>query len=257
MLERREAPMGLYVNGDSTIFVEIVCKTGVDYIIIETEHGPVSPLSYEPLATFCRITRLYGVTPFVRLPSDDPVYVGKVLDAGALGVIVPHLCTAESARRAVDASFFPPVGRRGCGPLAAANDYVDPYGQYLINGSSNVLVGGLIEDEEGVDNCEEIVAVEGFSFVKVGIVDLAASMGLGTDAPDGGASHPRVQAARRKVFDACKKQDVAIDLNNYPLEYLEEARTSKMRWMRGCGTDVGLFYNALKSRVGEMRKVWG
>ena len=253
MLENGQVPFGMYAAADSKIFLEILCRSGVDYIIIETEHGPVSPLSYEPLATFCRIARQWGVTPLVRTPSDDPIYVGKSLDAGALGIIVPHFKNRESAERLVASAFFPPIGERGCGPLAAANDYIDPFGEYLMHANDEVIVGGLIEDEEGIECCDEILAVEGISYVMVGTLDLAASMGIESVGADGGASHPKVQAARRKVFDACKRHGVAISMRNFGPEFFEEARESGMRYILGGGTDVGLASAAYRAHVVQER----
>src|SRR5689334_5783079 len=106
MLEAGEVPVGTYASADSLIFFELLCKSGVDYAVIETEHGPLSPLAYDPLATYCRLARLYDVAPFVRVPTDDRLYIGKALDAGALGVIVPHFASRASAENLVNACYF-------------------------------------------------------------------------------------------------------------------------------------------------------
>ena len=253
MLAEGEVPLGAYFGSDSPVCAEILAQTGVDHVILETEHGPLSPMGYAPLSHLCKLFLSYDVTPLVRVPHRDPVYIGKALDAGAMGVVVPHVRTKEDAVRMVKATLFPPEGFRGCGPLAAANRYVGAYGPYIANSNKEIVAIALIEDQEGIDNFEEIAEVEGLCFVTVGHLDLALSMGYGSDSPDGGMSHPEVVKAREKVYDICRAKGVPINISGYSPETVRRSLAEGMKVVMGVGTDVNTFHQAFTTKINDVR----
>ncbi len=72
LLAEKQVPVGMYWGSESTIFAEVLGQSGLDFVVIETEHGPLNPLVQEPLASLCRLFQSYDVTPLVRVPANDP-----------------------------------------------------------------------------------------------------------------------------------------------------------------------------------------
>ena len=248
LIDQGEVPTGMYMVSNSAMHAEVLAQTGIDYIIVETEHGTLSPLSMEPLATLCRVFKSYDVTPIVRVPANDPIMIQKSLDAGALGVIVPHVRTKEDAVRMVKATRFPPEGFRGCGPLVPANRFVGEFNAYIANSNPEIMVIPLVEEAQAVENFEDISDVEGVSFVMVGPLDLSFSMGLND------YTHPEVLAAQQRVFDICKRKNIPFNIGGGP-QQIKEAVTSGARIVVGVGTESGNLYDACKARVDRVRRV--
>ena len=203
-IERRELALGIYFVSGSEMTLELIGLAGMDFVIIEMEHGTLGPLDQRALLPLVKIAQAHQMTPIVRLAAGNPIGVGKVLDAGVGGVYITHVLTKKDAEEAVSSARFAPQGTRGGGPLAASNNYVGDPGPYFANTNSQIIVGFLIEDEEAVENFEEISDVEGITFASPSKWDLALSMGY--DSP----GHPKVEAARQKVIGICKRKGIPM-----------------------------------------------
>ena len=249
MLADGEVPTGMMFVSDSTLHAEVIAQTGIDFIIIETEHGTLSPLSLEPLATLCRLFKSYDVTPLVRVPANDPIYIQKSLDAGALGVIVPHIQTREQAEQMVKATRFPPEGFRGCGPLVPANRFVGPFNSYVMGSNPEIMAVALIEDRLGFENFEEICEVEGISMVSVGVLDMAFSMGIND------YTHPDVLAIRKKIYDLCRVKGIPV--SGIHADGLQAALDSGLKVVANLGTEPQTLYEACKQKVEIVRSMVG
>ena len=245
LLAEGEIPMGMMMVSDSVMHAEVIAQTGVDYVVIETEHGTISPLAMEPLATLCRVLKSYDVTPLVRVPANDPILIQKSLDAGALGVVAPHIQNREDAERMVKATRFPPEGFRGCGPLVPANRFVGEFNSYVSNSNPEIMAVALIEDRHGLENFEEICGVDGVSMVSVGVLDLAFSMGIKD------YQHPDVAAAREKIFSLCR--DKGIPVSGIHADRLRAAVDSGMRVVANLGTEPQVLYEACKEKVDRVK----
>jgi 2-keto-3-deoxy-L-rhamnonate aldolase RhmA len=137
----------------------------------------------------------------------DETAVRRSLEAGAEGVIVPMVKSAADVESVLDAAMFPPLGTRGICPAVRAAGYsFRTFGEYAEWNNSNVLVIPLIEHPDGVDNIDEICAVEQVRIVTFGAGDLAYAMGEGTKMLES----PLVQDAYRRVRDAAKRHGVAV-----------------------------------------------
>ena len=246
LLTEGQVPVGMYWGSESLIFAEVLGQSGLDFVVIETEHGPLNPLVQEPLASLCRLFRGYDVTPLVRVPANDPQLIGSALDAGAQGVVVPHVQTREDAVRMFEASHFPPEGTRGCGPLVPANHFVGPFNDYITQSNAEILVAPLIEDPEGVKNLDEILDVSGIDFVMFGPLDFAFSSGLCD------FMHPEVQATRNRVIDTCRAKNIAVDIGSNP-EELRAAVEKGTPVVAILGTDLHAFHRACSSAVASAR----
>jgi len=204
--------IGVTIQMASPEIVEIASGLGYDFAFVDAEHGIFDlPL----LANMFRAAGAGGLSTIVRVPDHTPSYIGRVLDAGADGVVVPHIRTAADAHAAVLNAHYGPAGRRGACPATRATAHsVRTWSAYRAQADRDVHVWALVEDIEGVDNIEAIVAVPGLDAVMFGPFDLAQALGH-----DGDVHHPEVAELRRRVqcaTDAAGVQLVASVLWEEP-----------------------------------------
>lgn len=179
------------VNSSDTDMIDFLGSTGlVDIIWIEMEHGSVT---WGDLGDISRVCDLWGMTSLVRVNNNDPWLVGRALDRGAQGVVVPHVDTKSDAERLVRGGKFTPVGKRGMGGSRQGLGVTN----YIQKANDEILLIGLIEDVEAIDNLDEILTVEGIDCLMVVPGDLSQSMG-----PDylGHPDHPEVKDLVEKTM---------------------------------------------------------
>ena len=239
--------IGMYFVSGNPMALEVIGKAGLDWVIIDMEHGPLGPLDQRPLIELVNVARHYQLTPIVRVPENNPIHIGKVLDAGAQGVVVPHVTDKESALRAVAATRFPPRGIRGAGPLAASNQFVGDPGQYF-GKDPEIVVLTSMEDKESIDNFDEISDVEGIAWFRAGAWDLALSMGHSDPA------HPAVQAARKVIYDTCRRKNLRMSESAHTPEKMQANLEAGIRIFT-VSDEPHMFYNACKAQVDEARAV--
>jgi 2-keto-3-deoxy-L-rhamnonate aldolase RhmA len=175
--------LAISVGGlDSPDLIDLLGPLGVDAVWLEAEHGPVD---FGRIPDLTRACDLWGMTSIVRVNALDYGAIYRTLDLGAQGICVPHVDTAEDARRFVEAAKFAPIGRRGL--FTSRQGYGVP--DYLQVANDHTLLIALIEDIRAVQNLDEILAVDHIDVFFVAPSDLASSMGR-IGAPE----HPEVQA---------------------------------------------------------------
>jgi 4-hydroxy-2-oxoheptanedioate aldolase len=172
--------------------IELVGLAGFDVVVLDMEHGGYEIANLGP---HILAARAHGVEPLVRVRWSEPALVGAALDAGAAGVLVPHVRSADDAAAVVDAARFPPEGGRGAHPWVRAADYAAA-DDWHVRANDDVAVLAMVEGKEGIAAIDEILAVPGLDAVFLGPVDLAASLGLA-----GRLDHPQVVAAVRSVVE--------------------------------------------------------
>lgn len=149
-----------------------ICSRGFDFVVIDLEH---TSIGLETLENMLRAVH-DDVTPLVRVPANDPVWIKRVLDLGAAGLMVPMVETREQAEQAVDAMQYPPGGERGIAP-ARASEYGRTFYKYYQRANDELTTVLQIETEHGAENAAEIAAVDGVDAIIVGHGDLSASLG--------------------------------------------------------------------------------
>jgi 4-hydroxy-2-oxoheptanedioate aldolase len=170
----------------SAFSAELMGRAGFDWVGIDTQHGLIG---YDQMALMLQALAITGTPAFVRVPWNTPGDIMKALDAGAQGVIVPMVNSAEDAARVVGACRYPPDGYRSWGPIRAALG-VDGYSP--ATGNRRVVVAVMIETTAGVAAADEILAVPGVDAVYVGPNDLAISHGMSPSADAFGEEHARL-----------------------------------------------------------------
>jgi 2-dehydro-3-deoxyglucarate aldolase len=153
---------------------EVIASSGFEWLVIDLEH---SLIELADVAAIIRAIEPLGVAPLVRLTSNDPNQAKRVMDAGAHGVLVPMVASADDARAAVNAVHYPPKGTRGVG-LSRAQWYGDRFAEYVASLPEQAIVVAQIEHRDGVRALPEIVKVAGVDATIVGPYDLSASLGV-------------------------------------------------------------------------------
>jgi len=202
--------MGLRV-GMGNPSIEVASKLGFDYVYLDFEHGV---LEVETFAQLIRETRLAGLIALCRVPELDAAFVNRVLDAGASGIVFPHVKTKQDAMRSVELTKYrtseTPVGKRGFEPTYRPPKLDnESWTEYFKRVNEETLVGLMIEDREGVDNIGEILSVEGIDFVFIGKMDMAFSYGV-PFTPRVGRDDPVIEKAVTKICVECKKRGIPV-----------------------------------------------
>lgn len=197
-LQAGAALTGMACFSASPVLIEIMAAGGLDFVTIDMEHCPTG---LETVAHLLRAADAGGLSPLVRVPDLDPGLIGRVLDLGADGIVLP-MATAERTRAAVQAARYAPEGVRGACPAVRAGGYLPrDWAAYQRQQNERALVVPLIEDRAGLEQAEEICAIDGADVLFLGPFDLAASLGLdGTDF-----RHPVLRAALDRLLEAARR----------------------------------------------------
>ena len=171
-----EPALGVSVMFPSPQLVEMLGALGFDWVLLDCEHGSLSPESVELMAMAAQAS---GMTPIARPATKSAEHIAQVLDRGVLGVQVPHVVTPEDARAAVQAVKYHPLGRRSlaAGTRAANYDAHGSMADYVRAANEATLVAVQIEDREALPHLDAILAVEGIDVFFIGPSDLSQSLG--------------------------------------------------------------------------------
>ena len=187
-LNKGEAVLGTWNTLSSPLVTEVLAQSGLDFQIIDLEHGPFAIDKVYLHVSACENSQC---TPLVRIPSNSDWMALQALDQGAHGVVVPHIDTVDDAKTLVDATKYHPQGNRGFTPFSKAGGFtnvnVDKYVGRAIDETINIVI---IESKEGLDNLEEILKVDAIDIVYFGAYDLSQALGH-----PGNTKHPEVVQA--------------------------------------------------------------
>ncbi|MGW8813032.1 HpcH/HpaI aldolase family protein [Gordonia terrae] len=167
----------LSITSGSPISVEIAASLGFRALVVDAQHGPVSPYSHE-MAGMVRAADTKGTPVFARLPESTPGCINRSLNDGVSGVIVPRVTTRADAQEVADASRYPTVGKRGAAPVVRAAGYgVRDWDTYKAESTDRRIVLCLLSSEAATANAEEILAVPGIDGVVLDVATLAREKG--------------------------------------------------------------------------------
>lgn len=199
-LQAGRTVVGLLCSLPLPLMVEMIGYAGYDFVILDMEHVSVNP---QTLENMIRAAECSKVTPLVRVPGAAPEVILRALDAGAQGVVVPHVRTRAEAERAVAACRYHPLGERGISGGRTTGFGTLDLVSYLERANREIMVVAMIEDRDAVEQIDAIVSVPGLDLVLEGAIDLSQSYGV-----PGQAQHPDVQRAVRKIATACRQHGV-------------------------------------------------
>jgi len=240
---RGEPSVGAWLSVGNVHTAELIANAGFDWVCIDMQHGLIA---YSDLLRMLPAISTTDTTPLVRVSSNNLPEINKALDAGAMGVIVPLVNTAEDAAAAVSACRYPPDGTRSFGPTRAAL-----YGGrgYAAEANGQIACIAMIETQEGLDNLDAIVATPGLGGVYVGPSDLALSLGL---PPRGDTDEPRHLAAVEQILAACKRAKVPAGIHTGGLEWSRRRLAMGFDFVT-LGTDAGFMMQAVTADLAAVR----
>ncbi|MDQ3045516.1 MAG: aldolase/citrate lyase family protein [Chloroflexota bacterium] len=191
---RGEAAYGYSLGLGSPLVTEVLAHCGIDFLLLDTQHG-----SFGPDSTISSLIAMAAgpATPMARVARNDYTLIGRLLDEGMLGIVIPMVHTAEDARAAADACRLPPRGTRSWG-WGRAGRYGTDYPDAI---DEEVFVAVQLESQQAVENAEAILSVPGVDGCWVGPADLALSLGI---HPRESANDERHQRLLERVVAACR-----------------------------------------------------
>jgi 4-hydroxy-2-oxoheptanedioate aldolase len=195
---------GGWLTIPSAFSAEVMAHQGFDWLCIDMQHGVID---YQAAVTMLQAISTTSTTPFVRVPWNEPGIIGKVLDAGAYGVIIPLVNSPAEARAAINACRYPPDGSRSYGPIRAAY-YAGP--DYAANANREIACIPMIETKHAVDQLDAILDVPGIDAVYVGPADMSLSLGL---QPRMDQDDPAFEAARLRIPQACAQRGIVAGIH--------------------------------------------
>jgi len=212
MLKAKITSSGRFLGLPVPALAEVIGRTGFDFLILDGEHGYFSP---ERIEECLRASDSVNLPTIVRIPEINSCHIQAALDAGARGVQVPAVETAKQARTIVEASHFPPHGKRGFGSTTRAAGYGFIPRSDVTQRAEDSTVVIQIETRCGVENLTEILAVDGIDMVFIGTSDL--SLDYGYSSPADPAMLPLLHQTIRNIRGAGKACGLHIaDLKSIP-----------------------------------------
>ena len=200
-LRAGEPLVGSIVTMPLAGIAEIVADAGFDWLWIDMEHGPLDLLHVEAM-----LRAKGSAAAIVRAPANDPVWIKRILDTGADGVLLPHVDGAAEARAAVDAAFYPPRGQRSFG-VSRAHGYGPRMTEYLESSPDETTVMVQVESAAAVRDIDAILTTDGVDAAVIGPFDLSGSLGHLGDI-----THPEVAGAIDAVLAAGKRHGVPVGI---------------------------------------------
>lgn len=248
-LAQGDVALGAVVQMASPEAVEMLGLAGYDFAVIDTEHGTIDSAL---LVHMIRAADAVGVASIVRVPDHSSSHILRVLDAGAAGILAPHVRTPGDAMALVRSVKFAPEGERGACPSTRATGHLTrDWPSFVQQANRDTLVWCLIEDREALDAIDAIAAVPGVDGLMFGPFDLAQALGL-----PGQIGHPEVNTLRDKVLKAANARGVElISLSVWEPGGMAGARTRGARVVIE-GSDRALLSTGFRRVFDELSSVF-
>jgi 4-hydroxy-2-oxoheptanedioate aldolase len=237
---------GIFSKTSDPAFVEAAGHAGLDFIIIDLEHGPNSVQTAQDLIRGAEIT---GILPIVRVKEDRLSVIGEVLDIGAAGVQAPQIVDAASARAVVERAKFAPAGARGVCRFVRAADFSSLERGRYFREANEALVIAQLEGAEALRNVESILGVAGIDIIFIGPYDLSQSLGV-----TGQVGHPSVLEKMAYLVELCARNGMAAGTFVDTLESAERWIAAGVRYV-AYSVDVGIFTDACRNLAVSLAQI--
>ncbi len=249
-LEAGRIGLGLFSVIRDPNVIELLGCLGYDFVVIDMEH---SALDLPGAENLIRAAQLHAMAALVRTPRGDLATVARVLDAGADGVMIPHVSTPQQAAEVVAAAKYHPVGTRGVDDAnRAARFGTVPMAEHMRAQNAKNLVIAMIEDGGAVQRIDEILAVKGLDALVMGTADLAADLGVPNEM-----DHPSVVAAKRRVFERALAVGLPVGMSAWGDEAVAKAATMGARLITVPDLDMLFLSSVLGGALSAARRVLG
>ena len=237
-----KAAVGGFLSIPSSFSAEVMAHTGLDWLCVDMQHGCIDYSDVVPMLAAISTT---AVTPFVRVPWNEPSIIMKALDAGAYGVIVPMVSNRAEAERAVAACRYPPAGIRSNGPNRALL-YGGP--DYQKQADREMACVAMIETADGIEKMEEIISTPGLDVVYIGPTDLALALGL---PPVMDNDDPKHVATVNRMLETCRRHNVVAAMHTASSKYTQRYIDQGFRMVMLVSDRLAIS-NYVKAEVGRL-----
>lgn len=244
-LKDGEIVLGCAVGIAHPIAVEAAGYAGFDFVLLDTEHSALDITAIEPMILAARAT---GVAAIYRVRHLDAAAIGRALDIGSDGILVPHVKSAQQARAVVEAARYAPLGHRGLGPGRPIRFGLSDPGEYVAHANEETVVAVMIEDQEAVENIEAIAAVDGIDVFNIGTWDLSNSLGVPLDT-----RHPKLMDAITRILAAAKAHGIAAGVPPESPEEVSALTKLGCQFFESCSAQ-GVLAEGLRNIVLQSRE---
>lgn len=235
--------IGPFCKSLEATYIEIIGYSGFDFCILDMEHGPVTTHNLQDLIRACNVS---NVLPIVRVSEISEEAIGKVLDLGAAGIQVPQISHKKAAQQAIQYAKFAPIGERGVCRFVRAADYSMMDRFEYFKKANECLVILQVEGQEGIDNIDDILSVEGLDILFIGPYDLSQSLGVA-----GQIMHKKVVEQMKYIIEKAKERDVIIGTFVDTIENALYWDSIGVKYL-SYSVDVGIFASACQSIIEAM-----
>lgn len=249
-LDNKEKTLGIFHELVSPTAVECLKYGGMDYVIIDTEHGPGD---VESTLSAIRAAKAKEFTPLVRVKDTSRTSILKMLDIGAMGIIVPDVKSLNHAKEIISYAKYFPLGNRGLAPTAGSAFWFEDYGKnglenYFQICNKNQLLILQCETKTCLDEIEKISSLEGLDGIFVGTYDLSISLGK-----PGAFEDEEMKSSIHRILKSCKLN------NKYSFIYAGDKNRANKYFEEGFdsvtfGMDAIVLTEAIKSLIGEIKR---
>ena len=236
---------GMLNSLPSPMLCEMLAFAGYDFVILDLEH---LLRSEEDIMHCVRACEAAGISPWLRMAQVDEKLIGRALDAGIEAIVLSRTESVAQVQRAIEAAFFPPLGKRGMTGGRITGFGRLPLPEYIDLANRQTPIIPMIESRAGVDALGDILQLDGVGMIMEGALDLALDLGLGPDP-----LNPRVWQTLQGMADACLGAGVAFCANPRTVEQNVLWRARGVRSFLA-GEDRGLLHNALKARLHSLQQ---
>lgn len=236
--------LGLLNSLPSPLIVDMIAQCNYDFVIIDTEHVLVDDNTLRECIQTCRH---HNCIALVRIAEIRPNFIGKVLDAGAMGIVLSRAETVDQIHILAKAMKFPPTGTRGITGGTVTGYGQLPLNDYITQANEHTLLVPMIESESGLNTLPHMLATGHVSFVTEGALDLALNMGLGPSP-----LHPAVFDALNNMHQICNQAEIPFCPNPRTPEQLLHWQELDCKFFL-CGEDRSHFSKTLRSNLQPFR----
>ena len=239
-----EGVIGVFCKTCDPALIEILGHAGADYVIIDLEHGPNTIYIAQNLI---RAAQVSGILPIVRTKESCSSVMSEALDIGAGGIQVPQITSKASVLKVMELTKFSPMGNRGVCRFVRAADYSAKNRFEYFKEANEALTIIQVEGQEGIDNIEEILDVDGIDVLFIGPYDLSQSLGV-----PGDIDNPIVEEKMLEIINKCAQKGVAVGTFTDTIENAKKWKSLGVKYI-SYSVDVGIFYESVKDIISKIQ----
>jgi len=241
-LEKGISTVGTWQTVPSPIVTDIICSAGLDFVIVDAEHGPISFETAQEMAIACQSR---DVSPIMRVGNINEDDILKALDIGMHGIQIPNIKDVEDVYKIIEYSKYPPIGKRGFSPFTRAGDYsLDNATKITDKANENTLIGINVEGVEAINNIDQILEINELDIIFIGLFDLSKALGI-----PGEVDNPKVENHLKELTSKILKSGKypgTIATSKEKIKFFKEIGLMYILYLVDCEIIRSGYSNAIK-----------